>query len=259
MNLSNAFDFSGQTVLITGSGGGIGAGIALRFAQGHANVVINYRSSFEDANIIIDQIRDIGASAIAIQGDVTQADDVHTLFAQAVEAFGHINILINNAGIYPLHNMIDMDVEDWDAVIHTNLRSAFLCTQAFARHTQAQTTHNRAIINIATIEGEHPAHMHSHYNTSKGGLLMFNRASALELGQYGIRVNAVSPGLIWREGIEEAWADGVQRYRQQAPLGKLGTVENVADACLFLASPFANWITGTNLIVDGGVSASPLF
>jgi len=101
--------------------------------------------------------------------------------------------------------------------------------------------------------------MHSHYNAAKAGTVMLSRSSALELGAYGIRVNTVSPGLIWREGIEEAWADGVKRYTSTAPLGRLGKPEDIANACLFLASPAASWITGSNLVVDGGVLSTQIF
>src|SRR4029079_17894897 len=104
-----------------------------------------------------------------------------------------------------------------------------------------------AIVNITSIEAESPAAGHSHYNAAKAGVLMYTRAAALELAAHGIRVNAVAPGLIWREGIEEAWPDGVARWKRAAPLGRLGRAEDVADACLFLASPAARWITGASL------------
>ncbi|MDQ4078313.1 MAG: SDR family oxidoreductase, partial [Chloroflexota bacterium] len=116
-----------------------------------------------------------------------------------------------------------------------------------------------AIVNIASIEAERPAPLHAHYNAAKGGVLMYTRSAALELGPHGIRVNAVSPGLIWREGIEEQWPEGVARWREAAPLTRLGRPEDVADACLFLASPAARWISGTNLVVDGGVLVRPAF
>lgn len=116
---------------------------------------------------------------------------------------------------------------------------------------------DRSIINIASIEGIQPAAMHSHYNASKGGVITYTKAAALELAP--IRVNAISPGLIWRDGIEEAWPDGVRRWREAALLGELGAPEEIADAALFLASPGAQWITGQNLCVDGGITARQLF
>jgi NAD(P)-dependent dehydrogenase (short-subunit alcohol dehydrogenase family) len=151
-----------------------------------------------------------------------------------------------------------MSEAEWDEVVNSNLRSTFLCTQAVARQMMAQGD-GGAIVNIASIEAENPAPMHSHYNAAKGGVVMHTAAAANELGPHGIRVNAVSPGLIWREGIEQAWPDGVERFLKAAPLGRLGRADDVADACLFLASPAARWITGANLRVDGGVMTKQIF
>jgi NAD(P)-dependent dehydrogenase (short-subunit alcohol dehydrogenase family) len=114
-------------------------------------------------------------------------------------------------------------------------------------------------VNVASIEGLRPAPEHSHYVAAKSGVLAYTRSAALELGPHGIRVNAVSPGLIWREGIEEAWPEGVASFRSRAPLGRLGRPEEVAEACLFLSSPRASFITGANLVVDGGILTAPAF
>lgn len=251
-------DFTDKVVVVTGSGKGLGAGIALRFAEAGAAVVIHYHSSRTEANAVVDQIKAMNRDAIGIRADVTQRGDVENLIAKTVAAWGKLDILVNNAGTYPLSSLMDMSEEAWDSVINTNLRSVFLCTQTAAKQMIADDTQG-AIINIASIEAENPAPMHSHYNAAKGGVLMHTRAVANELGQYGIRVNAVSPGLIWREGIERDWADGVERYQQAAPLARLGMPSDVADACLFLASPAARWITGANLRVDGGVMTNQIF
>ena len=252
------FDFSGQVAVVTGSGSGLGSGIALRFAEAGAKVVVNHRSSAEGAQAVVGEIEAQGGSAVALQADVSQKADVAYLVEKTVEHFGQLNILINNAGLYPLHSLLDMTEEEWDLVLDSNLRSTFLCTQAGARQMMNQGS-SGAIVNIASIEAENPAPMHSHYDAAKGGVLMYTRAAAFELGPYGIRVNAVSPGLIWREGIEESWADGVARWKKAAPLERLGMPDDVADACLFLASPGARWITGVNLRVDGGVMTNQIF
>lgn len=251
-------DFSQQVVLVTGAGGGIGAGIARRFAQAGAALVVHYRANVAGARAVVDEIISAGGRAVAIGADVTQRADVERLVQQAVTALGRLDVLVNNAGIYPLSSLIEMTEADWDAVMNANLRSVFLCTQAAARQMIAQGT-GGAIVNIASIEGENAAPMHSHYNAAKAGVLMYTEAAAHELGPHGIRVNAVSPGLIWREGIEQAWPDGVQRWKRAAPLVRLGMPEDVADACLFLASPGARWITGANLRVDGGVMTKQIF
>lgn len=256
--LQDLFNFSNQVVIVTGSGSGLGSGIATRFAEAGATVVINYRSSHIEAQRVVETIQDKGGTAVAIQADVTKKEDVDRLVAQTVDLYGAVDILVNNAGVYPLSNLIDMTKAEWDAVIETNLSSVFLCVQAAAKQMKTQTS-GGSIVNIASIEGENPAPMHSHYNAAKGGVIMYTQAAANELGPHGIRVNAVSPGLIWREGLDEAWPDGVQRWQKAAPLTRLGLPDDVADACLFLASPAARWITGVNLRVDGGVMTHQVF
>ncbi len=251
------FDFSGKAAIVTGSGSGLGTGIVKRFAEAGAKVVVNYRSSAVGARAVVAEIEESGGEAVAVQADVSRKEDVTRLMDHALEQFGQINILINNAGIYPLSPVLEMTEEEWDQVINSNLRSTFLCTQAAAKIMAKQKS--GAIVNISSIEGENPAPMHSHYNAAKGGVLMYTAASAQELGPLGIRVNAVSPGLIWAEGIEQGWPEGVARWQQSAPLTRLGIPDDVADACLFLASPAARWITGANLRVDGGVMTSQIY
>jgi NAD(P)-dependent dehydrogenase (short-subunit alcohol dehydrogenase family) len=251
-------NFNGQVVIVTGSGSGLGTGIAIRFAEAGAAVVVNYRASQAGAQAVVAHIEQLGGQAIAAQADVTQKADVERLLAQTLAAFGQLNVLVNNAGIYPLSFLVDMSESEWDAVIDANLRSVFLCTQAAAKQMMAQGS-GGAIVNIASIEGENPAPLHSHYDAAKGGVLMHTMAAANELGPHGIRVNAVSPGLIWREGLAEAWPDGVARYKKAVPLGRLGLADDIADACLFLASPAARWITGVNLRVDGGVMTKQIY
>lgn len=251
-------DFSGRVVVVTGAGSGLGSGIATRFAEAGAAVVVNYRSSAAGARAVVQAIEALGRKAIAVQADVSQRNDVERLVAETVKGFGGLDVWINNAGLYPLSSLLEMTEEEWDRVLDANLRSVYLCTQAAARQ-MIQQGRGGAIVNIASIEGVNPAPQHSHYNAAKGGVLMHTRAAAQELGSHNIRVNAVSPGLIWREGLEQDWPDGVARYRRAAPLARLGRPDDVADACLFLASPAARWITGANLVVDGGVMTSTVY
>jgi NAD(P)-dependent dehydrogenase (short-subunit alcohol dehydrogenase family) len=256
--VSGLLDYTGKVVIVTGSGSGLGSGIARRFAEAGASVVVHYASSAAGAAGVVEQIATAGGHAVALQADLTQPDGVQRLIDGCVSSFGRLDVLVNNAGIYPLASVLEMTPEQWDAVINANLRSVFLCTQAAARQMIAQGD-GGAIVNITSIEAENPAPNHSHYNASKAGVLMHTRAAAYELGGHGIRVNAVAPGLIWREGIEQGWADGVARWGKAAPLKRLGLPEDVADACLFLASPAARWITGASLTVDGGVMTKQIF
>lgn len=252
------FDLTDKVALITGSGSGMGRGIAARFAEAGASVMLHYHTSADGARALASQIRARGGQAVSAAADVTSPESVTKLVQVTVETFGKLDILINNAGIYPLAEVIEMSVKAWDEVLDADLKSVFLCTQAAARQMIAQGSEG-AIVNITSIEAENPAPSHSHYNAAKGGVLMYTRAAAYELGPYHIRVNAVAPGLIWKEGLDQSWPDGVTRYLATAPLGRLGQPEDVADACLFLASPAARWITGASLTVDGGVLTHQIY
>lgn len=255
---AKAFDFSGKVAVVTGSSIGLGRAIALRFAAAGANVGVHYFSHDEAAREVVDEIRSLGRNASAFRADLTQAEEARNLVEWAIRVFGHIDIWVNNAGIYPVSPFLETDLAEWQRVVTANLESAFVCTQAVAQH-MIKRGMGGVILNIASIEGLQPAFGHSHYSSAKAGLIMLTRSAAYELGHYGIRVNAVSPGLIARPGLEEAWPEGVRSWLATAPLGRMGEPEEVADACLFLASPLARWITGANLIVDGGAACRPIF
>ncbi|MFG2554494.1 SDR family NAD(P)-dependent oxidoreductase [Streptomyces sp. NPDC048581] len=249
----------GQVALVTGAGGGIGRGIAIRFAEEGAAVVLHCRTAMESAGEVASRIRESGGRALVLRADLTDEEECRRVVAEAAEwGDGRLTALINNAGVQPTRELAGMTVAQWRAVVDTNLSSVFACTQAAAEAMRGQEGGGGgSITHIASIEATHPAPLHAHYSASKAAVVMHARSAALEYGAFGIRVNTVSPGLIHREGLEEAWPEGVRRWERAAPVGRLGRAEDVGDACVFLASGLASWVTGHDLVVDGGVSARP--
>jgi 3-oxoacyl-[acyl-carrier protein] reductase len=234
---------AGTTVLVTGASGGIGQGVAYRFFEAGAAVAVHYHRNRPDD--LVSRIEAGGGTVRAFAADLSGP---HTLVDEVVDWAGGLDTLVNNAGVQPVVPLAEMSLRDWQAMIVTNLTSAFTCTQAAAR-----VMAGGSVIHIASIEATQPAVGHAHYSAAKAALVMHARNAALEYAP--IRVNTVSPGLIDHPGLD--WPAGVERWNAAAPLGRLGTPEDVANACVFLASPLASWITGHNLVVDGGVSARP--
>lgn len=254
--VAKLLDLSERTALVTGASGGIGAGIARRFAEAGANVICHYNKGSAAVEAVLSAIRQAGGRAEAVGADIATAAGARNLLVEAAGRFGDIDILVNNAGLQPAKALEDLSEGDWNEMMAANVAGPFMLVQAFAARRRAAGK-GGAVVNIASIEGHNPAPWHGHYATSKAALLMFTKAAALEFGPSGIRVNSVSPGLIHRDGIEEGWPEGVGRWRAAAPLKRLGRPEDIADACLFLASDAARWITGADLVVDGGVMAKP--
>ncbi len=243
IDVHHLLSLAGETILVTGASGNIGQGIARRLAEAGARIVIHYHSDSASAQSLAEELK----ADAPLQADLGDKMAVDAMLAAA-----QATMVVNNAAVQPVEPLADTELASWRAVLAANLDGAFLVTQ---RAAQAWGDDGGAIVNIASIEGTDPAMGHAHYATSKAGLLMFTRAAALEYGPRGIRINAVSPGLIDRDGLADDWPDGVRRYLERAPLRSLGVPQDVADAVLFLLSPAARWISGTNLVVDGGMSA----
>ncbi|GAA3767495.1 SDR family NAD(P)-dependent oxidoreductase [Streptomyces chiangmaiensis] len=246
---------TGQVALVTGAGGGVGRGIALRFAEEGAAVALHCRTSVRAAHDVAARIREAGARAVVLQADLTVEDECGRLVDAAEWGGGRLTALVNNAGVQPTQELAGMTAADWRAVVDANLSSVFACTQAAVEVMRGGG--GGTVTHVASIEATHPAPLHAHYCASKAAVVMHARSAALEFGSYGIRVNSVSPGLIDREGLAEDWPEGVRRWCSAVPTGRLGRPEDVGDACVFLASSLASWITGHDLVVDGGVSARP--
>ncbi|MEU0741364.1 SDR family oxidoreductase [Streptomyces sp. NPDC006134] len=246
----------GQVALVTGAGGGIGRGIALRFAEEGAAVAVHCRTAVEAARDVAARVRELGGRAVVLRADLTGEDACRRLVREAADwGGGRLTALVNNAGVQPVRELPGMTAAQWREVVDTNLTSVFACTQAAAE--VMRDGGGGTITHIASIEASAPAPAHAPYCASKAAVVMHARSAALEYGPWGIRVNTVSPGLIDREGLAEAWPEGVRRWRRAAPTGRLGRPEDVGDACVFLASRLASWVTGHDLVVDGGVSARP--
>lgn len=250
-------DLSDQVAIVTGASQGIGAAIARRLAAAGAAVIVHYRGREAQADAVCEAIQAAGGRAASKAAELTEPDDVAALIGSALESFGRLDLLVNNAGTFPVSPFLDMTYDDWRSMHAANVDTAFLCSQAAAR--QMRKTGGGAIVNIASIAATSPGPDHSHYNSAKAAVVMLTQSMAQELGPHGIRVNAVSPGVIARDGIEEAWPEGVARWRARAPLGRLGDVDDVANAVLFLASPAAAFVSGHDLVVDGGVLAASVY
>lgn len=250
-------DFTGKTCVVTGAGGGIGQGIAVAFAQAGAKVAILERNR-QGAEETAAKIGAFGGQAVGIACDVADEASVKTA-AQAVrDAFGDAEILVNNAGVIRFGRLETLALDQWDQMIAVNLRGYLLCAQEFARPMLAKGA--GAIVHIASIAASEPHHYCGAYSASKAAVVMLSQQMALEWGPSGVRSNCVSPGLVRTPLAEDFYAQpGVTEQRTAAvPLRRIGAPQDIADAALFLASDRASYVTGANLVVDGGVSQTSM-
>ena len=241
-----------QVVLVTGSGRGIGRAIALAFAQTGWAVVVNDIDA-ASAEAVAREIGEQGGQSLAYAADVSDSAEVAAMFHHVADRWGRLDALVNNAGIEPRASILDMDVAEWDRVMAVNLRSAFLCTQAAGGLMRDQR--RGSIVNIASIAGKAtPLPLRSAYAASKAGMVGFTKEAAREFAAYGIRVNAVCPGVIITEMTAHARSDPAQMaaWLGGIPLSRLGEADEVAALTLFLCSDVASYITGQAIHVDGG-------
>lgn len=243
-------DLAGTTVLVTGTSGGLGRAIVDRFLEAGATVVAHARrpSATADAG-------HHGSRRFTVIGDLEDQDFVTEMFSPTAR-YAPVDVLINNAGVYPNGSLLDTSTSAFDQVMRSNVGITFSCLREAAR---SMKNRGGSIVNIGSLNATHPALHQAAYNSAKAAIVSLSRSAAHELAPHHIRVNTVSPGLIDRPGLMEDWAPGVERWLEHCPMGRLGTPGDVADACLFLASPLASWITGHELIVDGGTSTQPAY
>ncbi len=241
----------GKTALITGGSRGIGRAISLAFAERGVRLAINYKENEVAAQQCASEVKALGAQHILLRGDITAAEDVERMVETTLQTFRTIDILVNNAGFNRDNLIVRMGEDDWDAVIDTNLKGAFLCTRAVLRTMMKQRWGR--IINISSVSGIAGNAGQANYSAAKAGLIGFTKAIAREVGSRSITANLVAPGLVLTELTKDIGEGLIQAALQRSVLNRLGTPEEVAAAVTFLATEEAAYITGQVLMVDGGL------
>ena len=240
---------AGKNALITGGSRGIGRQVALRLAAEGVAVAVNYNTGEAEAAIVVEEAIALGVNAIAIKGSV--AADADALVAATVSQLGSLDILVNNAGITRDNLLMRMAEEDWDAVMDTNLKGAFLCTKAAIRPMLRQRSGR--IINMSSVVALTGNAGQANYTAAKAGLIGFTKTVAREVASRGITVNALAPGFIETRMVDELGEDLMKQIMERIPLARFGSTEDVAASVAFLASEDAAYITGQVLSIDGGL------
>ena len=240
-----------KTAIITGATRGIGRGIAVEFANQGANVAFTYSSSVDAANALETELNSLGIKAKGYQSNAAEFDTAQELAKEILKEFGSIDILVNNAGITKDNLLMRISEDDFDKVIDVNLKSVFNMTKAVIRPMMKQRS--GSIINMSSVVGLKGNAGQSNYAASKSGILGFSKSVALELGSRNIRSNVIAPGFIETEMTGKLDEATVQSWRDAIPLKRGGSPEDIANACVFLASDMSSYITGQTLSVDGGM------
>lgn len=252
--MKNYLDLSGKVALITGAGSGIGQATAIALAEAGAAVAVNYHRNEAGAEDAKQAIVSAGGRAITVQADVTVSAHTQRMVAETVAAFGPVDILVNNAGsLVERLRLLELTETRWDEVINLNLKSAFLCAQAVAASMIQRGS--GAIINVASIAGRNGGALGAiHYATAKGGMIAMTKGLAKELAPHGVRVNAVSPGVISTPFHERfSTPEAIRNFVNNIPLGRVGMPEEVAQTILFLASEASSYLIGETIEVNGGM------
>jgi 3-oxoacyl-[acyl-carrier protein] reductase len=244
-------DLTGKSAVVTGGSRGIGKAIATRLARQGADVAFSYKGNQAAAEATAGELEGLGRTALAVQADVTDPAAADALVKQALEAFGKVDILVNNAGITRDDLIMRMTPEAWREVLETNLFGAFYATKAVTR--PMLKAKGGRIVNITSVSGQAGQMGQANYSSAKAGLIGLTKATARELASRGITCNAVAPGFVLTELTQNLPEDLQKQITERTPLGRFGTVEEIADAVAFLASDEARYITGQVLAVDGGL------
>jgi 3-oxoacyl-[acyl-carrier protein] reductase len=247
-----ALSLENKVALVTGGSRGIGRAIALEFAARGAAVVVNYNQSPEAAEEVVKKIQEAGGKAASMQADVSDFKQAEALVKFAIDTFGDLSILVNNAGITRDQLIMMMPEADWDAVISTNLKSTFSCSKAAVKHMMRKRTGR--IINMASVAGQMGNPGQTNYSASKGGQIAFTKALAREVAARNITVNALAPGFVDTEILAAMNKETLEAALKMVPLARLGQPQEVAYAAAFLASDEAAYITGQVLGIDGGMA-----
>ncbi|MEC4896270.1 MAG: SDR family oxidoreductase [Oscillatoria sp. PMC 1051.18] len=256
-----------QAALVTGASSGIGIAVAKALAAEGAQVVVNYRSSKQEALQVVEEIEAEGGVAIALQADVSDENAVKQMFAEMLQAFGTIDILVNNAGMQKDANLVDMSLADWQKVINVNLGGTFICAREAAKEfirrgvVSERSCAAGKIIFMSSVHDIIPWAGHSNYAASKGGMKLFMQSIAQELAEYKIRVNSIAPGAIKTPINREAWetAESREKLLKLIPYGRIGVPEDIGKAAVWLASDDSDYVHGETLYIDGGMTLYPGF
>ena len=242
----------GKVAVVTGGSRGIGEGIVRAFAANGAKVVFTYMSSRESANAIVADIEEAGGQAMAVQSDASSFTQAEGLIASAIDKYGALDIVVNNAGITDDTLMLRMDESQWDDVVKVNLKSVFNIT----KHSMRQMLRQRSgsIINMSSVVGIFGNAGQANYAASKAGIIGFTKSIAKEIGSRSIRCNAIAPGFIETDMTGELTDEMREQFLANVPLGRMGTVDDVASACVYLGSDMSTYVTGQVLSICGGLN-----